>query len=227
MTPGEHEGGRPSGIIPELAQRAALSFDLALVGHVRHAPFVWRALVLTLLSVVAALVLTLTAAARWSSTLPELEADGVGSVNFGVSKTQAVASLSRDLGKPTAEGISRACGPRFTEVAWHDLIAEFREGKFTGYRFVEGGWPLWSSQSFHQVAATRPPSPPLKTVRGITLGSTLSQLRAGYGKLKLSGAVQWTAPNGLSFIESSTVVNPRSPADKIAEIHIGTCGTDQ
>jgi hypothetical protein len=193
----------------------------------RHTPVVWRPLILTLVSVVGALAFALTAAARWSSTLPELQADGVGSARLGMSKAQAVASLSRTLGKPTAEGISRACGPRFTEVAWHDLIAEFRAGKFTGYRFVDGGWPLWTSPSLHVVAPTAPPSPALRTARGITLGSTLGRLRAAYGTLKLSGAIQWTASNGLSFIESSNVVNPRSAADKIAEIHVGTCGTDE
>lgn len=187
----------------------------------------WRPLVLTLVSVVGALAFTLTAAARWSSALPELRADAVGPARLGISKAQAVASLSLTLGKPTAEGVSRACGPRFTEVAWHDLIAEFRAGKFTGYRFVAGGWPLWTSRSSHVVAPTSHPSPALRTARGITLGSTLGQLRAAYGKLKLSGAIQWTASDGLSFIESSNVVNPRSAADRIAEIHVGTCGTDQ
>jgi len=193
----------------------------------RHALSVRLALFVALLSTVAALGLTVPAAARWRSALPELRVDGVGSATFGVSKAQAVASLTRALGKPSAEGTSKACGPRFTEVAWHDLIAEFRTGKFTGYRFLEGGWPLWTSRSLHRVAVTRPPAPPLRTVRGITLGSTLRQLRAAYGTLERSGAVQWTAPDGLSFIESSTVANPRSPADKIVEIHVGTCGTDQ
>ena len=186
-----------------------------------------RALLVTLVSTVVALGLTLPAAARWGSALPDLRSDGVGSVIFGVSKARAVASLSKVLGRPGAEGISRACGPRFTEVAWHDLIAEFRGSRFTGYRFVEGGWPLWTSRSLHQVPSTTPPLPPLKTGRRITLGSTLGELRSAYGTLKRSGAVEWTAPNGLSFIESSAVVNPRSPTNKIVEIHIATCGTDQ
>jgi hypothetical protein len=186
-----------------------------------------RTFALTALSVAVGLVLALTAAANWSSTLPPLEADGIGSMHFGMSKTKAVASLNSVFGKPTAEGISRACGSRFAEVGWHDLIAEFREGRFSGYRFIEGGWPRLTSQSFHQVTAAKPPTPLLKTALGITLGNTLGQLRAAYGKLKLSGAVQWTASNGLNFIESSAVANPRSLADRIVEIHIGTCGTDQ
>jgi hypothetical protein len=32
--------------------------------------------------------------------------------------------------------------PRFSEVGWHDFIAEFLLGRFTGYRLVGGGYPL-------------------------------------------------------------------------------------
>ena len=219
-------GGRDPAL-GSLDRRATTSNVLAdrLTAGTRR--FVWRPLVLTLVSVVGGLVFAPAASARSSSALPELHADGVGSARFGVPKAHVVASLRRTLGKPTAEGVSRACGPLFTEVAWHDLIAEFRAGRFTGYRFVEGGWALWTSRSVHPVDAAAPPSPALRTARGITLGSTLGRLRAAYGTLKLSGAIQWTASNGLSFIESSSVVNPRSAADRIAEIHVGTCGTDQ
>jgi hypothetical protein len=36
--------------------------------------------------------------------------------------------------------------------------------------------------------------------------------------------VQWTAPDGLVFVEASTVGDPRSPGNKIVEIKVGTCG---
>lgn len=186
-----------------------------------------QSLFVTLLSAVVALGLTLPAAAQRGSALPGLRPDGVGSVIFGVSKARAVASLSKILGRPSAAGISKACGPRFTEVAWHDLIAEFRNGTFTGYRFVDGGWPLWTSRTLHQPPSTVHALPPLDTDRGITLGSTLRELRSAYVTLAQSGAVEWTAANGLRFIESSAVVNTRSPRNEIVEIHIDTCGTDQ
>lgn len=186
-----------------------------------------RAPVVTVVPAVVALGLALSAAARPTSALPDLRSDGVGSVIFGVSKARAVASLGKVLGRPGAEGISRACGSRFTEVAWHDLIAEFRDGTFTGYRFFAGGWPRWRTRSPHPVATTMRPSPRLTTDRGITLGSTLGELRSAYGTLERSGAVEWRAPNGLRFVESSTVVNPRASANRIVEIHVDTCGTDQ
>jgi hypothetical protein len=181
--------------------------------------------VVATVSVLAALVPAGAVHARPS--LPVLTPGGIGPVAFGIPRAQAVASLSRALGRPTAEGVSRACGPRFTEVAWHDLIAEFRAGTFTGYRFLEGGWSLWTSQSPHRIAVTRPPAPALETARGVTLGSTLSRLRTAYRTLRLSGAVEWTASNGLRFVESSTVAHPQSPTNRIVEIHVGTCGTDQ
>jgi hypothetical protein len=210
-----------------VAQPASLVLaGLWVIRHHHQVP-ARRALLMTLLSAAVALGLTLPAAALRASALPDLRPDGVGSVIFGVSKARAVASLSKVLGRPSAAGVSRACGARFTEVAWHDLIAQFANGTFTGYRFIEGGWPLWTSQTLHQRPSTAYPQPPLETARGITLGSTLGELRSAYGALERSGAVEWTAANGLRFIESSTVVNTRSPRTKIVEIHIDTCGTDQ
>jgi hypothetical protein len=162
--------------------------------------------------------------ARGSSSLPHLEFNGIGLVHFGLSKAQVVASLRMSLGAPNAEGINTGCGPKFSEVAWHDLIAEFRLGRFTGYRFIQGGWPLTTAGSPDDPVTAKPPTPDLTSALGITLGSTLGELRSAYSKLKLSGAVQWTAPNGLTFVEPSTVRNPRSPADKIVEIKTRTCG---
>jgi photosystem II stability/assembly factor-like uncharacterized protein len=159
------------------------------------------------------------------SPLPRLEADGIGPLRFGLSKTKALTALRLLLGAPNGEGINAGCGPNFTEVAWYDLIAEFRFGRFTGYRFIEGGWPLTTPGSPKDRVTAKTPTPALKTALGITLGSTLGELRPAYGKLKRSGAVKWTASNGLIFVESSSVRNSQSPADKIVEIKIGTCGS--
>ena len=167
---------------------------------------------------------SLGARARGSAPLPHLESSGIGPVRFGMSKAQVVASLRMSLGAPNAEGIDTGCGPKFSEVAWHDLIAEFRLGRFTGYRFVQGGWPLTTPGSPDDRVTATSPTPDLTSPFGITLGSTLGELRSAYSKLRLSGAVQWTAPNGLTFVEPSTVRNPQSPADEIVEIKTRTCG---
>jgi hypothetical protein len=157
-----------------------------------------------------------------ASRLPHLEAAGIGAVQFGTARAKAVAALRGPLGRPNARGINTGCGPRFREVAWHDFIAEFRLGRFTGYRFVTGGWPL---RTPHDRVPRKITTPALSTARGITLKSTLKELRAAYPHLRRSGAVKWTARNGLIFVEANDTRNPDSPRARIAEIKIGTCGS--
>lgn len=157
-------------------------------------------------------------------SLPLLEVDGIGSVSFGSPKAQVVASLQRSLGAPNARGVNTGCGFRFSEVAWHDLVAEFRRDRFTGYRFVEGGWPLTTPGSPRDRVGPRRTTPHLETARGITLGSTLGAVRHAYGSLRRSGATQWTAADGLVFGESSANRDPASPTNRVTEIEVGTCG---
>jgi hypothetical protein len=155
---------------------------------------------------------------------PALDSNGIASVHFGLSQAKAVAALQAWLGKPNATGINTGCGPAFTEVAWHDLIAEFRHGTFTGYRYVSGGYPLTTAGSPHDRVAPTSPAPTLTTAQGITLDSTLRQLRAAYPGLIQSGALKWTAPDGLVFVEAPQTSKPTSPTATIAEIKTGTCG---
>jgi hypothetical protein len=189
----------------------------------RHTHAVRRALALLLTLMIGGFVAPVPSQARTSS-LPALSASGIGSVHFGSPEARAVASLRRSLGAPNATGINTGCGASFTEVAWRDLIVEFKRDRFTGYRFMRGGWPLTTAGSPHDRVTSLSPTPRLKTALGITLGSTLGELQRAYGALRLSGAVQWTAPNGLIFTESSTVRDPKSLTDRIAEIRVGTCG---
>jgi hypothetical protein len=159
------------------------------------------------------------------SSLPHLEANGIGAVHVGTSRARAVAAVQDSLGQPNAEGINTGCVPGFSEVAWHDFIAEFRLGIFTGYRFVIGGYPITGAGSPDDRVSRNSTTPALSTARGITLGSTLKELRAAYPQLIRSGALKWTAPNGLTFVEAYDTSNPVSPSARIAEIKIDTCGT--
>jgi stage V sporulation protein SpoVS len=159
-----------------------------------------------------------------SSKRPALEPNGIGSVYFGRSKVKAVAALRALLGKPNATGVNTACGPAFTEVAWHDLIAEFRHGTFTGYRYVRGGYPLTTPGSARDRVSATSRTPALATARGLTLGSTLREVRAAYPGLIQSGALKWKVPNGLVFVEASDTGKPAAATATIAEIKAGTCG---
>jgi hypothetical protein len=155
---------------------------------------------------------------------PALDSNGIANVHFGLPTAKAVAALQASLGKPNATGINTGCGPAFTEVAWHDLIAEFRHGAFTGYRYVSGGYPLTTAGSPHDPVAPTSRTPALTTARGITVGSTLRELRAAYPRLIHSGALKWTAPNGLVFVEAPQTSKPTPHTATIAEIKTDTCG---
>jgi hypothetical protein len=127
-------------------------------------------------------------------TSPEraLVPHGIGAVRFGLPKVKAVADLRARFGTPTAQGVNTGCGPRFTEVEWGDLAAEFRSGTFSGYRYITGGLPLTTHSK-----ALKTVSPKLATTKGISLGSTVGQLRAAYKVLHLVGAARWQVSNGL------------------------------
>jgi hypothetical protein len=135
-----------------------------------------------------------------------LGAHGIGAVRFGTPKPQAVAALSRVLGQPTSRGINPGCGSRYTEVVWGDLAAEFRLGTFSGYRYLDRGQ-----------------LPQLATAKGITIGSTLAQVRAAYGRLGVVGTDRWRSPSGLIFYDDA-MRDPIPASSRIIEIKIGTCG---
>jgi hypothetical protein len=161
---------------------------------------------------------------KGASRLPHLEADGIGAVHFGTSRAKVVAALQEWLGPPNAKGSNTACGSGFSEVAWHDFVAEFRLGRFSGYRFVTGGYPLTTPGSPDDPVSATSTAPALSTARSITLGSTLKELHAAYPQLMRSGALKWTAQDGLIFVEAPHTRNPVSATARIAEIKIGSCG---
>jgi hypothetical protein len=131
-------------------------------------------------------------------------------------EARAVAALTHDFGKPTAAGPNTGCGPRYTEVAWGDLVAEFRSSVFSGYRYRTAGWPLDRS---------RPPahvSPRLVTAKGITLDSTIAQARGAYGALRFVGTDRWGAA-GLVFYDDGRPLDA-TRLRHVVEIKVGTCG---
>ena len=141
------------------------------------------------------------------SAAATLAPSGIGRVRFGLPKQEAVAKLSALFGAPSARGGNTGCGPRYTEVDWGDLVAEFRLGRFSGFRYIEGGYPLTTPGSPREPAPLKTVVPRLATSTGVSLGSTLGQLRAAYGTLRLVTADSWRAANGLS--SSPTRSRPR------------------
>ncbi len=132
--------------------------------------------------------------------LRALGTQGVGTVRFGTTKAKAVAGLSELLGRPTWQGVNSGCGPRYTEVEWGQLVAEFRLGAFSGYLYMRGGWPLTTPGSPRQAPPSGRAGLDLATTKGNSLGSTLGQVRLAYGKLHFVGVDKWRAANGIIFV---------------------------
>jgi hypothetical protein len=153
-----------------------------------------------------------------------LRPDGVGAVRFGITKHKAVTSLSQMFGAPSARGLNTACGSRYSEVEWADFVAEFRSGRFSGFRYVKGGYPLRTAGSPREAFPSKAVSPKLALSRGVSLGGTVAELRVAYpGGLHRIGADMWRAEDGLIFVDDAKR-DPVPPTSRIVEIKIGTCG---
>jgi hypothetical protein len=148
---------------------------------------------------------------------------GVGAVRFGAPKAKAVADLNGVFGKPSSRGANTGCGPRYSEVEWGELVAEFRLGTFSGYRYLEGGWPLTTPGSPPRPIPSQLRGPHLATAREVSLGSTLGQVRSAYGDLRFVGVDKWQAANGLVFVVDASR-DPEPPSSQVIEIKFGTCG---
>jgi hypothetical protein len=169
---------------------------------------------------VLALGLGATASSAGAGRPVRVTPNGVGSVRFGLAQDRAIARLRTLFGAPSSRGINKGCGSRYTEVEWGNLIAEFRSKRFTGYRYRRGGYPLTTPGSPRRSGRS---DPRLATATGITLGSTLRQLRAAYPNLHVAGASMWRATNGLLFVDNAKR-DPAPLSSRIVEIKIGTCG---
>lgn len=144
-------------------------------------------------------------------------------MHFGLTKARAVEELDALFGAPVARGINTGCGRRYTEVVWDDLAVEFRAGTFSGYRYTVGGYPLTTPGSPHEPSPPKTHSPRLATATGISLDSTLAELRVAYRGLRPIGVDNWRAPNGLVFVDNAGH-DPEPPSSRLVEIKIGTCG---
>ena len=155
-----------------------------------------------------------------------LQPHGIGAVRFGTAKLKTVTVLSHLFGMPSARGINSACGSRYTEVEWGDLVAEFRSGRFSGFRFIKGGYPLTtagSAGSPREQSRSKSVSPKLAVSAGVSLGSTVAELRAAYRTSQRVGADMWRSADGLIFVDDAKR-DPVPPTSRIIEIKIGTCG---
>lgn len=165
-----------------------------------------------------------------------LSRQGIGPVRFGLNKDTAVSRLSRLFGRPSRPFPNSGCGPRYSEVAWGHLYAEFRLGKFSGFRYMLGRWlPQHPANggALQGLLVPKPHArrrahlallyPRLATANGISLLSTLGQLRAAYGRLDLIGTDRWQTRDGLIFYTSANL-QPPPASSRIVEIKFGTCG---
>jgi hypothetical protein len=152
-----------------------------------------------------------------------LSPEGIGVARFGQAKAQVVEALTAVLGKPAWRGANTGCGPRYNEVEWGDLVAEFRLGSFSGYRYLTGGWPLTAPESPNGPSSSHSHGPYLATAKGISLGSTLAEVKAAYGKLSFIGVDKWRPANGIVFVVNAEH-EPEPPSSRVTEIKFGTCG---
>ena len=137
---------------------------------------------------------------------PTLRGDGLGSVRIGTIERVAVKDLAAQLGPPS-DHPSPGCVGGYSDVAWRDLIVQFKQGRFSGYRY-------WVTRP-HQSLAPR-----LATARGITLGSTFGQLRHLYA-LTQTGTDYWSAA-GMTFgLDSAAYPSP--PSAPIYEVKVSAC----
>ena len=130
---------------------------------------------------------------------------GIGAVQLGLPELKAVKELTHLFGAPSARGVNTGCGRRYTEVEWGDLVAEFRLGTFSGFRYINGGYPL-----------TTPGSPRNRLAPGRSSGSWRRQWALPLGAPLLSSELPtarsalWGPTGGehTTASSSSTTPNP-------------------
>ena len=136
----------------------------------------------------------------------DLGGNGVGAVRIGTSQATAIRELTAQLGPPSGRPVAD-CPGTYTDVAWHDLIAQFRDGRFSGYRY-------WYAQAGRSI------TPRLTTANGVTLGTTFASLRDAY-RLTQTGTFFWSA-DGMTFgLAGDTYPSPASAP--VYEVTVTVC----
>ncbi len=136
----------------------------------------------------------------------QLDGNGLGLANFGAPAALTTEAITAVLGAATGHP-SAGCTGKYTQAAWHDLIVQFNDGRFTGYRYVAGG-----SKGVSPSLATLhdPVVPTITTAKRITLGRTMAEVKRAYRSLHRSGTDFWRTPGGIVFAFYSAEANPSS-----------------
>jgi hypothetical protein len=151
-----------------------------------------------------------------------LDSRGIAGAHFGETESAALAALTSQFGAPTRRLPNTGCGPLFREIEWRHLYAEFRGQTFEGVRYIAGAWPIGNLRPATGRASAVLPR--VATAKGISLGSTLGDVRAAYKPLRLIGTDRWRSSGDLIFYDNARRDPPPS-SSRIVEIKAGvTCG---
>jgi hypothetical protein len=145
-----------------------------------------------------------------------LEGNGLGVVDFGASTAAVTRALSPVLGSATGRPLA-GCAGAYSELAWDDLTVQFLHGRFHGYRYQVAGW-VALSPSGPSVTA----DPRLATPQGISIGSTMGELRKAYTSLRQSGNDLWRSSDGIVFAFPPAGL-PKPMNAPVLEIEDNTC----
>ena len=137
-----------------------------------------------------------------------LAGNGLGVARFGTTSRVVTSAVSARLGPPTSHAAA-VCAGGYSQVGWHDLIVQFRRGRFSAYRY-------WTNASGSPSPSASPVSPRLQTAEGVTLGSTFARVKRSY-RLTQTGTDFWKAPNGIVFALGGATY-PSPPSSPVYEI---------
>ncbi|MGH9035107.1 MAG: hypothetical protein ACRD0O_05030, partial [Acidimicrobiia bacterium] len=154
----------------------------------------------------------------------QLAPDGLGALPFGTAEAQVRALLTQAFGPPDSDDVLPAgsCSSGATRsVSWGDLHVLF--GPDGGGKPTAVGWTYGTDDP--------PAAPVLATGDGISLGSTLAQLRAAYGagvevtEDEALGAVRFSVAGSRYQLSLSGLLTGTADTDTVRALFAGSyCG---